>query len=208
MKRPRPGDSKHQERSHSNNRSGSRPRASTNDSSDLTDNPAIQKYSHGPVQFKASRHGPRKLLASLQDTRKTILESAQAAGDAEVLLPAESGYIEMDNEVKTYKLTQKELRQNVDLNTARNIMNLSLTNFGPYNVSYNRNGRFVLIPPPVLIPLISDRHLLLCGAKGHVAAMDCQTMRMNTELQLREDVHHGTYLHNETFFALAQQRYT
>jgi hypothetical protein len=33
-------------------------------------------------------------------------------------------------------------------------------------------------------------------------------MRMNTELQLREDVHHGTYLHNETFFALAQQRYT
>ena len=51
------------------------------------------------------------------------------------------------------------------------------------------------------------RHLLLCGAKGHVAAMDCQTMRMNTELQLREDVHHGTYLHNETFFALAQQRY-
>jgi U3 small nucleolar RNA-associated protein 7 len=32
-------------------------------------------------------------------------------------------------------------------------------------------------------------------------------MRMNAELQLREDVHHGTFLHNETFFALAQQRY-
>jgi hypothetical protein len=153
MKRPRPTDSKNQERSHSKSvepkqRSGSRsrPSISTDDSSDLTNNPTIQKYSHGPVKFKTSRHGPKKLLASLQDTRSTILESAQAAGDAEVLLPAESGYIEMENGVKTYKLTQKELRQNVDLNTARNIMNLSLTNFGPYNVSYNRNGRSDQLP--------------------------------------------------------------
>lgn len=148
MKRPRPGDSKNQERSHSKGveakkRSGSHSHPSViADDSELIDNPTIQKYSHGPVKFKTSRHGPKKLLASLQDTRTTILESAQAAGDAEILLPAESGYIEMENGIKTYKLTQKELRQNVDLNTARNIMNLSLTNFGPYNVSYNRNGRF------------------------------------------------------------------
>lgn len=98
----------------------------------------------------------------------------------------------MDNNVKTFKLKQKEIKQNVDLNTVRNMMNLSLTNFGPYNVTYSRNGR----------------DLLLCGAKGHVASMNCHTMRSNAELQLREDVHHGIYLHNETFFALAQQRYT
>lgn len=112
---------------------------------DLADDPTIQKYSHGPVKFKTPRQAPKKLRATLVDTRNSIIESAQAAGDAEILLPAESGYIEMENGIKTYKLTQKELRQNVDLNTARNIMNLSLTNFGPYNVNYSRNGRFASI---------------------------------------------------------------
>jgi U3 small nucleolar RNA-associated protein 7 len=55
--------------------------------------------------------------------------------------------------------------------------------------------------------IVGNRHLLLCGSKGHVAAMDCHTTRMNAELQLREDAYHATYLHNETFFAVAQQRY-
>jgi U3 small nucleolar RNA-associated protein 7 len=138
MKRPRPESQQKNRSSKSpapNKRSQSRPAL------DLSSDPTIQKYAHGPVKFKASRQAPKQLRATLQDTRDSILESAKAAGDAEILLPAESGFIEMEHGVKTYKLTQRELVHNVDMNTARNILNLSLTNFGPYNVNYSRNGR-------------------------------------------------------------------
>lgn len=41
-----------------------------------------------------------------------------------------------------------------------------------------------------------------------MATMDCLRTSIGAELQLREDVHDVHYLHNETLFAAAQEKYT
>ncbi len=46
------------------------------------------------------------------------------------------------------------------------------------------------------------------GKLGHVATLDCLRTSIGMELQLQEEVHDVKYLHNETLFAVAQQKYT
>jgi U3 small nucleolar RNA-associated protein 7 len=50
--------------------------------------------------------------------------------------------------------------------------------------------------------------MLFGGKKGHVAVVDCLRTQIGTELQLQEEVHDVHYLHNETMFAVAQNKYT
>mmetsp|Transcript_3957 Transcript_3957/g.6190 ORF Transcript_3957/g.6190 Transcript_3957/m.6190 type:complete len:556 (-) Transcript_3957:14-1681(-) len=173
------------------NKSRKRPRTDKQSAVERENKKMIEKYAHGTVNFRPKKNAPKKLRKTLEETNKQIVESAKATGDTEVLLPADAGYIEMDNGVKTFKLKQKDLRQHVDSNTGRNIMDLRLTNFGPYRASYSRNGR----------------HMIFCGSKGHVATMDCHKMNVGMELQLQQDVHDAQFLHNETFLAVAQERY-
>lgn len=151
----------------------------------------LQKYAHGNVNFNAPKSAPKKLRKTLQETQDRIVEAASATGATEILLPEEAGFIQMDNGVKTFKLKQKDLKKEVDLNTGKNIMDLYLTKFGPYKVGYSRNGRY----------------MIFSGAKGHVATMDCQRSKVGMELQLEEDVYDAQFLHNETFFATAQKKY-
>jgi hypothetical protein len=140
MKRARP-ESNDRSRSKSSQRKSSQQNKKILDVVALAQDPTIQKYAHGKVNFKGSKNNPKKLRKTLLETTQSILEAAKAASDAEVLLPAEAGDIQMEKGFQTFKLKQSEIRDNVDLNTARNIMNLSLTNFGPYQVNYSRNGR-------------------------------------------------------------------
>lgn len=51
---------------------------------------------------------------------------------------------------------------------ARKVFDLKLTELGPYNLAFTRNGR----------------HMLLGGRKGHLAVMDWQSMRTVCELQV------------------------
>lgn len=52
------------------------------------------------------------------------------------------------------------------------------------------------------------RNMIFGGRKGHVATMDCHTLKVGTELQLQEEIHDVRYLHNESMFAVAQKEYT
>lgn len=52
---------------------------------------------------------------------------------------------------------------------ARKVFDLKLNELGPYNVTFTRNGR----------------QMLLGGRKGHLAVMDWQNMRSICELQVR-----------------------
>ena len=48
----------------------------------------------------------------------------------------------------------------------------------------------------------------MAGEGGHVATFDALRMSVGAEMNLQETVHDAHYLHNETFFAVAQEKYT
>ena len=151
------------------------------------------KYSRGALNFSSSKIKHKHLRKTLSETKDQIIHSAARTAATEILLASDAGCIQLeDSTQKVYKLTQTEIRDNVDLNTAKNAFDLQLVNFGPYRVNYSRNGRF----------------LLFGGKKGHVAVMDCLRTSVGTELQLQQEVNDVQYLQNETLFAVAQSRYT
>jgi len=51
------------------------------------------------------------------------------------------------------------------------------------------------------------RHLAIAGRKGHVATFDWQSGRVHSEIQLGETVRAIRWLHDESFFAVAQKKY-
>lgn len=51
------------------------------------------------------------------------------------------------------------------------------------------------------------RHLAIAGRKGHVGTFDWQSGKLHTELHLKETVRAIKWLHDESFFAVAQKKY-
>ena len=51
------------------------------------------------------------------------------------------------------------------------------------------------------------RHLAIAGRKGHVGTFDWHSGRLHTELHLKETVRAIRWLHDESFFAVAQKKY-
>lgn len=136
----------------------------------------------------------KHLRLTMQEIRQANEEARASNTAAQILLPSSYGGIEVDpdSHEKTYRLKQSDMvnRSMVDLNTAKNFFDFQLR-FGPYRVDYSRNGRY----------------LLLGGSKGHVAIMDCLQTQVKTEIQLQQEIHDVHYLHNESMFAVAQQKY-
>eukprot|EP00981_Chlorochromonas_danica_P006463 scaffold1401_cov180-Ochromonas_danica.AAC.13 len=156
-----------------------------------------KKYSRGSTSLydPSASSGGRKSLALralLSTTSDNIKEAVEKAAEVEVLLPGERGGIELEEDhLRTFKLKQKEIVSQVDVNTAQKAFDLHLTSFGPYHLNYSRNGR----------------QLLFGGRRGHVATFDCHTMSVGMELQLQQEVFDVQYLHNESLFAVAQSKY-
>ncbi|KAJ1984265.1 putative U3 small nucleolar RNA-associated protein 7 [Dimargaris verticillata] len=141
-----------------------------------------------PAQIK----DPDSYAAQLLKKNKVRVEdAAHQAALAELLLPEEEGFLEAENLERTQDVSQKELRNHVDINTAAKMFNLNLTQFGPYCIDYTRNGS----------------HLLIGGRKGHLAAFRWQTGKLLFETQVRESVKAVKWLHNETMLAVAQKKY-
>ena len=103
---------------------------------------AATKYTRGSLDFNTSKIEHKALRKTLQGTKRKNLDAATRTATTEVLLTSEPGYIEMEGNQKVYSLKQKDIIENVDLNTAKNSMDLQLTNFGPYSVNYSSNGRY------------------------------------------------------------------
>lgn len=104
-------------------------------------NSAASKYSRGSLSFNTSDIQHKALRKTLEQTKKRIQDAALRTATTEVLLPSDPGYIEVDGNQKVFALKQKDIVQNVDLNSAKNSIDLQLTNFGPYSVNYSNNGR-------------------------------------------------------------------
>lgn len=51
------------------------------------------------------------------------------------------------------------------------------------------------------------RHLAIAGRKGHVGTFDWASGKLHSELHLKETVRSIKWLHDESFFAVAQKKY-
>lgn len=149
------------------------------------------KYQRGGVQKKGRRARDKRLEAGLRRIDQQYKDAVKAAAGTDMLLQEEVGVLEADGMEKTYQYKQDQIKAAVDVSTANKRFDLALPH-GPYTLNYSRNGR----------------GLLLGGGKGHVASMDWRTGKLECELQLGETVHAVQYLHNDQFFAVAQQKYT
>ncbi|KAI9340597.1 WD40-repeat-containing domain protein [Obelidium mucronatum] len=134
----------------------------------------------------------KKGRTKYRQQEKKYHEVVQRAAQSEVLLTEDAGFIEAEGMERTFKFSQKQIRDNVDVNTQQKGFDLNLKEFGPYSVDYTRNGR----------------NLLIGGRKGHVATFDWKTKAIGCELHLKETVRDVTWLHDQTMFAVAQKQYT
>ena len=104
----------------------------------------------------------------------------------------EGGFLETETErERTLKVTQAELKKILPVQNAHDIFNLTLNDFGPYNLDFTRNGKY----------------LLLGGKKGHLAMMDWKRKTLLCEFQPKDKVRDVCFLQNQTMFAAAQSKY-
>uniref|UniRef100_A0A914MLU7 BING4 C-terminal domain-containing protein n=1 Tax=Meloidogyne incognita TaxID=6306 RepID=A0A914MLU7_MELIC len=134
----------------------------------------------------------RTIVAQKRLTKKKgrFFERVERVARAEILDTQQEGYIEADDGVPTCMTKQAEICDAVDIASATKHFSLDLR-FGPYNLDYTLNGRY----------------MLLGGRKGHVAAFDWMTKDLITEINVMETVRDIQWLHTETMFAVAQKRW-
>lgn len=106
----------------------------------------------------------------------------------------DGGFMEAEGEMeKTFKVSQKEVKESVDVSTQKKAFNLDLKEFGPYKVDYSLTGNY----------------LLMGGSKGHLAAFNWKESELSAEINVNETVHAVKWLQNDNqYFAAAQKKYT
>eukprot|EP00276_Gloeochaete_wittrockiana_P015681 CAMPEP_0184342134 /NCGR_PEP_ID=MMETSP1089-20130417/10747_1 /TAXON_ID=38269 ORGANISM="Gloeochaete wittrockiana, Strain SAG46.84" /NCGR_SAMPLE_ID=MMETSP1089 /ASSEMBLY_ACC=CAM_ASM_000445 /LENGTH=573 /DNA_ID=CAMNT_0026670837 /DNA_START=25 /DNA_END=1746 /DNA_ORIENTATION=- len=148
----------------------------------------VRRYTRGS-EIEVKGITDKKLKHRLGASERKFRDAAEKAAAAEILLPAEPGYLEAEGNERTYFFRQENIAQNLDLNSRVNVFDLKLTELGPYNIDYTRNGR----------------HILIGGRKGHVALMDWRRTHLITEFYVNETIRDIKFLHNDTMFAVAQK---
>lgn len=152
---------------------------------------ARANYGRGK-EVSTARVKDRKLKANLQAQERKFKDATLKARDAEILLENDSGFLEAEDELeKTYRARQDDIKPDLGVQTAQKSFELKLSDLGPYNVDYTRNGR----------------ELLLAGRKGHIATMDWREGKLGCEIQLNETVRDAKWLHNNQSFAVAQKKH-
>ncbi|KAI0980227.1 hypothetical protein GJ496_009474 [Pomphorhynchus laevis] len=155
----------------------------------------IRANSINPAAVRTNIHKAR-----IQRKNEQILKSSEVCATTEILKIQESGYVVQNDDAddicpyvsKSSELHQKDILKYADILTVSKRFDLLLEHFGPYSIDYTRNGR----------------HLLLSGQKGHLAALDWQTKQLHFEINVMETIRDAKWLHNETFIAVAQKRWT
>lgn len=152
----------------------------------------LEKYSKGEgVKVKSIGYKNKYLKHKLKEKEKAFHEAEVAAARAEILLTETSGQLVAEDDSYTSHITQRDIRDAVDITSATKSFDLNLNQFGPYKMRFIRNGR----------------HLVLGGRKGHLAAMDWVTKKLHFEINVMESLHDVCWLHTETMMAAAQKRW-
>ena len=152
----------------------------------------LSDYQRRSLQQRMQKRGKDKILkARLQIHKTKRYEAAVAAADAQVVLHTEMpGMVQAENDMeRTTSLSQVELKRNhLDEQTSRHIFDLTLTDYSPYGIHYDRSGR----------------RALLYGQRGHIAMLDCHQLNLQLEFHVQERIRDVCFLHNTTLLAAAQ----
>lgn len=151
----------------------------------------VKKYLRGDAANLESSKD-KKLKGQLADRERLYGQSAKAAAKAEQWLrPIEQGSIEVEGLLKTWRIPQETIVDEVDILSSRKAFDLQLPDLGPYVLNYAPSGRYMSV----------------AGRKGHLAIIDMRRMDVIKEFQVKETVRDVAFLHNELFFAAAQKKY-
>ncbi|KAJ1642853.1 putative U3 small nucleolar RNA-associated protein 7 [Coemansia asiatica] len=154
-----------------------------------------QKYHRGGQAIGTKKRDKKvrskKHAAELEHQQRRNEDAAIAAARNEMLLTEDAGFLEAEGMERTYKFTQKQISENVDVSSSAKIFDLKLNEFGPYALQYSSNGR----------------HLLIGGRRGHLATVDWRNGQLGCELHVRETVRDVSWLHNQSLFAVAQKKH-
>lgn len=132
----------------------------------------------------------KKLSATLNKTKQLTDEITLRLKEQDQIFNTEDrGYLEVEHErERTLKVTQSELKQILPTQSAQNIFDIKLQDFGPYTgLDVTRNGKF----------------LLLGGRKGHISVINWKKKDLVCEFHAKELVRDVHFLHNEQMFAIA-----
>lgn len=139
-----------------------------------------------------SRLTDKKLRGQLRHVEGVYAGAAVTAARAgEWLLPHKGGELEAEAPLeRTWRLQQRDLAAQAPEGAAKKAFDLSLPDLGPYACAFSRAGR----------------HVVLGGAKGHLAVVEWQKVHLTCELQVKEAVRDVCFLHSEQYFAAAQKK--
>lgn len=155
-------------------------------------NKRAAKFMKGAPVRDIKKIADRKTKAHVRYAETLADDAAtNAALHEKWLLPSAPGAIEAEGAERTYRFSQRDIKDAVDINAARKAFDLSLPELGPYRVGFTPNGR----------------DLLLGGRRGHLALVRWGDYRLISETQVRETVRDVTFLHSGQFFAAAQKKY-
>lgn len=179
------------------------PRAAQSHSTRTASHPGSRSlrsvFEHCPDRSRLNIHiyvkqKNKKLAAHLSTLQNQQKASAAAAYEHDSLLLTQGGSARLEPETdleRTWKVSQQDISLSVGQSAASKSFRLRLDEFGPYEIDYTHDGR----------------QLAIAGRKGHVATFDWQTGRLGTEIHLKETVRDIKWLHNTSFFAVAQKKY-
>ena len=151
----------------------------------------IRKYERGSQKIRAKNIETKFFKRKFTRDQKNFNYAIKQSARAEILLNEDDGYLIPDEGEETTEFTQDDIKRNVDITSATKSFKLCLKEFGPYKVSYTRNGR----------------HLLMGGKKGHIAALDWVSKKLYCEFSVMEEIYDIKWLHLETLFAVAQKKW-
>ncbi|ANB15769.1 Utp7p [Sugiyamaella lignohabitans] len=159
----------------------------------MSDELDVQKYKRGNSR-PLRNVKDKKLRGQLKSLDERFKAAAKSAAATDYLLLEEKGYLEAEGDIeKTFKVSQKEIKESVDVSTQKKRFDLNLPTFGPYCADYSLTGN----------------SLVLGGQKGHIAAFDWKQGKLSTELNVNETVRAVKWLQSDNqFFAVAQKKYT
>ena len=102
------------------------------------------------------------------------------------------GYMIAENEnEKTLKFSQDYLKSVLPKYNSDNIFDLELPEYGPFNIDYTKNGKY----------------LLMGGEKGNISMMEWKEKNLILEFNVETKINAIKFLQNDSMFAVGQNDY-